>query len=126
MMEQWLQIVIAGVSVIVTGLASWGVAAFTTWINSKMKDKKMAQMLSDIFGIITDVVMEIFQTYVEALKKSGKFDEAAQIMAKDKAMEKIMTRLSDTMKQYIEEHYGDIRAWISEQIEVAIYQLKNK
>ena len=125
-MEQWLQIVIAGVSVIVTGLASWGVAAFTTWINSKMKDKKMAQMLSDIFGIITDVVMEIFQTYVEALKKSGKFDEAAQIMAKDKAMEKIMTRLSDTMKQYIEEHYGDIRAWISEQIEVAIYQLKNK
>lgn len=126
MMEQWLQIVIAGVSVIVTGLASWGVAAFTTWINSKMKDKKMAQMLSDIFGIITDVVMEIFQTYVEALKKSGKFDEAAQIMAKDKAMEKIMTRLSDTMKEYIEEHYGDIRAWISEQIEVAIYQLKNK
>ena len=126
MMEQWLQIVIAGVSVIVTGLASWGVATFTTWINSKMKNKKMAQILSDIFCIIKDVVMEIFQTYVEALKKSGKFDEAAQIMAKDKAMEKIMTRLSDTMKGYITEHFGDIRAWISEQIEVAIYQLKNK
>lgn len=124
-MEQWLQILIAAVSVIVTGLASWGVATFTTWISSKMKDKKMAKILSDIFQIITDVVMEIFQTYVEALKKEGKFDVAAQKMAKDRAMEKIMTRLSDTMRNYISEHYGDIKNWISEQIEVAIYQLKN-
>ena len=90
-----------------------------------MKDKKMAKILSDIFQIITDVVMEIFQTYVEALKKESKFDVAAQKMAKDRAMEKIMTRLSDTMRNYISEHYGDIRNWISEQIEVAIYQLKN-
>lgn len=125
-MEQWLQILIAAVSVIVTGLASWGVATFTTWISSKMKDKKMAKILSDVFQIITDVVMEIFQTYVEALKKEGKFDAAAQKMAKDRAMEKIMARLSDTMKNYISEHYGDIRNWISEQIEVAIYQLKNQ
>ena len=125
-MEQWLQILIAAVSVIVTGLASWGVATFTTWISSKMKDKKMAKILSDIFQIITDVVMEIFQTYVEALKKEGGFDAAAQKMAKDRAMEKIMARLSDTMKDYISEHYGDIRNWISEQIEVAIYQLKNQ
>ena len=123
-MEQWLQILIAAVSVIVTGLASWGVATFTTWISSKMKDKKMAKILSDIFQIITDVVMEIFQTYVEALKKEGKFDVAAQKMAKDRAMEKIIARLSDTMRNYISEHYGDIRNWISEQIEVAIYQLK--
>lgn len=125
-MGQWLQILIAAVSVIVTGLASWGVATFTTWISSKMKDKKMAKILSDIFQIITDVVMEIFQTYVEALKKEGRFDTAAQKMAKDRAMEKIMARLSDTMKDYISEHYGDIRNWISEQIEVAIYQLKNQ
>ena len=126
MPQEVLNIIIAAVSVIVTGLASWGVATFTSWISSKMKDKKLAQMLSDIFGIVTDVVMEIFQTYVEALKKEGKFDAAAQQMAKDKAMDKIMARLSDTMKNYIAEHYGDIKAWISEQIEVAIYQLKNK
>lgn len=125
-MEQWMQILIAAASVIITGLASWAVATFTTWINSKMKDKKMAQILSDIFTIITDVVMEIFQTYVEALKKTGKFDEAAQEMAKEKALQKIMARLSDTMKEYIVENYGDIKVWVSEQIEVAIYQLKNK
>lgn len=125
-MEQWMQILIAAASVIITGLASWAVATFTTWINSKMKDKKMAQILSDIFTIITDVVMEIFQTYVEALKKTGKFDEAAQEMAKERALQKIMARLSDTMKEYIVENYGDIKVWVSEQIEVAIYQLKNK
>lgn len=124
MPQEVLNIILAAVSVIVTGLAGWGVATFTNWISSKMKDKKIAKMLSDIFQIITDVVMEIFQTYVEALKKEGRFDAAAQKMAKDRAMEKIMARLSDTMKDYISEHYGDIRNWISEQIEVAIYQLK--
>ena len=124
MLDQWLQILIAAVSVIVTGLAGWGVTAFTTWVSSKMKDQKAAKMLSDIMQIITDAVMEVFQTYVEALKNTGKFDEAAQKMAKDKAMQKIMARLTETMKNYISEHYGDIMEWISDKIESTIYQLK--
>ncbi len=124
MLDQWLQILIAAVSVIVTGLAGWGVTAFTTWVSSKMKDQKAAKMLSDIMQIITDAVMEVFQTYVEALKNTGKFDEAAQKMAKEKAMQKIMARLTETMKNYISEHYGDIMEWISDKIESTIYQLK--
>ena len=109
---------------IITGLAGWGVTAFTTWISSKMKDQKAAKMIGDIMQIITDAVMEVFQTYVEALKNTGHFDEAAQKMAKDKAMQKIMARLTDTMKNYISEHYGDIKEWISDKIESTIYQLK--
>ena len=126
MEQSVLNIILAAVSIVVTGLASWGVAVFTNWISSKMKDKKAAKMLSDIIRIITDAVMEIFQTFVEALKKEGKFDAAAQQMAKEKAMEKIMTRLGEDMKQYISDNYGDIKAWISDQIETIIYQLKNK
>lgn len=125
-MDQWLQILLAAVATIVTGLASWGVAVFTNWLSSKMKNQKAAKMISDIINIIKDAVMEIFQTYVEALKKEGKFDAAAQKLAKEKAIQKIMARLSEEMKTYITEHYGDIQAWISEQIEVVIYQLKNQ
>jgi len=126
MEQSVLNIILAAVSIVVTGLASWGVAVFTNWISSKMKDKKAAKMLSDIIRIITDAVMEIFQTFVEALKKEGKFDAAAQQMAKEKAMDKIMTRLGEDMKKYISDNYGDIKAWISDQIETIIYQLKNK
>lgn len=126
MEQSVLNIILAAVSIIVTGLASWGVAVFTNWISSKMKDKKMVQMLSEILKIITDAVMEIFQTFVEALKKEGKFDAAAQQMAKEKAMDKILARLSENMKGYITEHYGDLKAWLSDQIETIIYQLKNK
>ena len=126
MEQSVLNLILAAVSIVVTGLASWGVAVFTNWISSKMKDKKAAKMLSDIIRIITDAVMEIFQTFVEALKKEGKFDAAAQQMAKEKAMEKIMTRLGEDMKKYISDNYGDIKAWISDQIETIIYQLKNK
>ena len=118
------EILLTALSVIVTGLAGWGVTVFTNWVNSKMKDQKAAKMIGDIMQIITDAVMEVFQTYVEALKTTGHFDEAAQKMAKDKAMQKIMARLTDTMKNYISEHYGDIMEWISDKIESTIYQLK--
>lgn len=117
-------LVLSILGTILLGLAGWGVTVFTNWVSSKMKDQKAAKMIGDIMQIITDAVMEVFQTYVEALKTTGKFDEAAQKMAKDKAMQKIMARLTDTMKNYISEHYGDIKEWISDKIESTIYQLK--
>ena len=124
-MEQQILLWVLGiVGTAVTGLVGWGVTVFTTWLSTKIKDQKAVKMISDIMQIVTDAVMEVFQTYVEALKNTGKFDEAAQVMAKEKAMKKIMARLTDKMKNYISENYGDIQQWLSDKIESTIYQLK--
>ena len=125
MEQSVLNIILAAVSIIVTGLASWGVAAFTTWINSKMKDKKMANLLSTALNIVADSVKRIFQEFVEALKKEGKFNEAAQKEAKEAAMREIQSKLTPELTEFIQNNFGDIKAWISEQIEVAIYNFKN-
>lgn len=124
-MNQVLNIILAGVSIIVTGLASWGVAVFTNWINSKMKDKKMAALLAQAMQIVADAVKLIFQEFVEALKKNGKFDEATQKEAKEAATKIIMNKLTPELKEFITTNYGDISAWVNEQIEVAIYNFKN-
>ena len=97
-MDRVLNIILAGVSIIVTGLASWGVAVFTNWINSKMKDKKMAALLAQAMQIVADAVKLIFQEFVEVLKKNGKFDEAAQKEAKEKATKIIMNKLTTELK----------------------------
>ena len=125
-MDKVLNIILAGVSIIVTGLASWGVAVFTNWINSKMKDKKMAALLAQAVQIVADAVKLIFQEFVEALKKNGKFDEAAQKEAKEEATKIIMNKLTPELKEFITANYGDISTWVNDQIEVAIYNLKNK
>ena len=77
-------------------------------------------------GRVADAVKLIFQEFVEVLKKNGKFDEAAQKEAKEKATKIIMNKLTPELKEFITANYGDISAWVNDQIEVAIYNFKNK
>lgn len=126
MSQEILNILLSALGVIVTGLASWGVAMLTRWLNTKIKDKKLATFLTKITTIVTDAVMSVFQSFVQTLKDNGKFDEAAQKEAKEKAMTIITGQLTDDMKTFITENYGNIQTWISEKIESVLYSLKNK
>lgn len=124
MTEQLKNILITAVSIIVTGLASWLVALVTTWINSKIKDKKVAAWLTAITNIITSAVKTVFQTYVESLKKNNLFDEKAQQDALMKALVIIKTQLTEDLEKFIKDNYGDVEAWLTLQIETTIYNLK--
>lgn len=124
-MEQFVQILLSALGVIVTGLASWGVAMLTKWLNTKIKDKQLGMFLTKITTIITDAVMAVYQEFVEVLKKNGKFDAAAQQEAKEKAIAIIEGQLTDDMRSFIQDNFGDIKAWISSKIEAVLYNLKN-
>ena len=50
-------------------------------------------------------VQSVFQTYVEALKKEGKFTEAEQRIANEKALSSYQAQL---IKLNIIENFGDI------------------
>ena len=113
MSQEVLNILLSALGIVVTGLASWGVAMFTRWLNTKIKDKKLATFLTKITTIVTDAVMAVFQSFVQTLKDNGKFDEAAQKEAKERAMTIITGQLTDDMKTFITENYGDIQTWIS-------------
>lgn len=126
MPQEILNIILSAVSVIVVGLASWGVTLLTNWITSKMKDKKAAGFLTKILGIIADAVKQIYQQFVEALKNEGKFNKEAQEKAKEGALKIIKEQLTPELTEFIKNNYGDATTWISNQIEVALYNLKNK
>lgn len=124
MPQEILNIILSAVSLLVTGLVGWGVSVFTSWLNTKIADKQVAGYLTQITNIVTDAVMNIYQSFVETLKKNGKFDQAAQKEAKEAALKIINSQLTDELKDYIAANYGDITAWLSNKVEAVIYSLK--
>lgn len=123
-MEQFYTILWSVVGVLATGLASWVVVVVTNFFNQKIKDRKAAKWASDLFQIVMGAVQSVFQSFVDTLKKNGKFDEAAQKEAKERAYKIITGQLTQELREYIEANFGDMKEYLMNQIEAAIYSLK--
>ena len=82
-------------------------------------------MLSSAVTTVSDVVKQVYQTYVEALKGQNAFTAEAQKEAFAKALETIEAILPEKVKAYLTDNFGNMEAWLTTQIEAAIYSLKN-
>lgn len=85
------------------------------------KLNKYIQMLTDT---ITKCVIATNQTYVETLKKEGKFNLEAQKTAFQKTLLAVYAMLTTEAKQYLTEFYGDLDIYIAQAIETAVNQNK--
>ena len=84
--------------------------------DSDLADKYI-QMLTDT---ITTCVIATNQTYVESLKKQGKFDAEAQKEAFKLTYNAVMAVLTDEAKHYLAAIYGDLTAYITTRIEAEV------
>ena len=66
---------------------------------------------------IINCVIATNQTYVDTLKREGKFDGEAQKIAFQKTYDSVMAILSEDAKTYLNEAIGDLQAYIINQIE---------
>ena len=97
------------------------------WINVKSNQiqknndnalaNKYIQMLTET---INSCVIATNQTYVESLKKQGKFDAEAQKQAFEQTTQAVLTILSQEAKDYLANIYGDLDKYISEKIEASV------
>ncbi len=126
MNEVFMTIISAVVTAIVLPLISIGGARLIALINAKIKNDEAAKILATATDIVTSAVRSVFQTYVEALKKSGSFDMDAQKTALSKAKNVAISQMSEDVKDYIKSNYGSLDAWLTVQIEATINMLKNK
>ena len=120
-----LNILAAIVTCIVLPLISFIGIKFSQWLNTKIKNDKGKALMERATQIVLDAVRCVFQTYVEALKKSGGFDQKAQIYAFNLAKDTALKQLGDDAKEYISENYGDLQEWLKTEIEASINKLKN-
>lgn len=93
-------------------------------LNSKT-DNEIAQKYTNmVYQTVVDCVIATNQTFVESLKKSGSFDEAAQKEAFNRTMNAVMTILSDDAKEYIAEITGDLNTYLTQLIEAEVNKRK--
>lgn len=124
MTEEFQNLLIPTLQIVITGLVSWAVARLIAWLNSKIKDKQVAGYLSNITEIVGMSVKEVFQTYVDALKKGNAFTADCQKEALNRALAKCKECLNDDVLMYIVNTYGDVEKYLTSKIESMIYSLK--
>ncbi len=125
MNQIFINILAAVVTCIILPLISFLGVKLTEWLNTKIKNEKGQALIKKATDIVLNAVRCVFQSYVEALKKSGGFDQKAQIYAFNLAKDIALKQLGDDAKNYIAQNYGDLEEWLKTEIEASINLLKN-
>ena len=125
MNQIFINILAEVVTCIILPLISFLGVKFTEWLNTKIKNEKGQALIKKATDIVLNALRCVFQSYVEALKKSGDFDQKAQIYAFNLAKDIALKQLGDDAKDYIAQNYGDLEEWLKTEIEASINLLKN-
>ena len=81
--------------------------------------KKYIAMLTDT---VTNAVIAVKQTYVDALKGKNAFTAEAQKEAFTMAYTAVLNNLTDEAKVYLNEAYGDLESYIKVLIEAKVHE----
>ena len=82
-------------------------------LNSKTNNEIAKKYTDMIYQTVVDCVIATNQTYVDSLKKSGSFDEAAQKEAFNRTMNAVLAILGDDAKDYIQQATGDLNTYLT-------------
>ena len=94
-------------------------------LKQKTNDDTINKYLDMLNETIASAVLATTQTYVEALKKEGKFDAEAQKVAFQKTYEAVMKVLTTDAIKYITASVGDLETYITNKIEAEVKLTKN-
>ncbi len=115
-----LQAVIIAAVPICAGAAVKGVRAAVQYLASKSESEIAKKYLTDVADAISTAVTYTSQTYVDALKNSGKFTKENQEEALKKAVEQAEKLLTAEARSFLEKAYGDLNAYLVSKIEAEV------
>lgn len=122
LMAAWLEPVLMAVGVGLAGLIAILFAKLNSWLSAKIKDVKIQNALLAVSEVVQNSVLAVQQTFVNQLKKDGKFDKEAQAKALQEALRLSMSNISAELREQVEVLYPDFEQWIKTLIESIIYQ----
>ena len=86
--------------------------------NKTQEEKDLAAKYLDMVEkTVANCVIATTQTYVDSLKREGKFDADAQKVAFDKTMNAVLAILTDEAKNYLTQIFGDLNIYLTNLIE---------
>lgn len=81
-------------------------------------------LFDDIIDIVIQVVKSTSQTYVDSLKKDGVFTLEEQVEAFNITKQEVLDLLSEEMKEFIVDKYGNLDLWLETKIEQIVKETK--
>ena len=96
------------------------------FINSKIKNETIRNLMLGATQIVADGVKYTYQTFVEEIKGTNLWDKEAQEKAMQKSIAYVKGTMTKQAQDYITANYGDLEQWIRQQIEIQINNAKNK
>lgn len=119
-------ILISIASTVILALVTWISERLIALINAKIRNQRFAHYLTAATAAVTDAVKATQQEYVDGLKKSGQFDEAAAKEALGIAKDKVLQALSLETRTFIDNNIGDVNRWIETTIHSVLHDMKEK
>ena len=119
-----LYLIITG---IVPLLITYGILFLKVKIKEQEKNLENDQLVKYIDAAtdaISKAVLTVNQTYVDSLKKQGKFDAEAAKTAKQVAIGKAKALITEDSKTAIETLYSDFEAYLNDAIEELVRENK--
>lgn len=128
MNEVWSAIIVPyilpALGVLISGLMTWLTTTIVNWLNTKIKDKKAADLMQAITTAVNNAVKAVCQTYVDNVKGTDGWTKETQIEALNKALEMAKATLTAEALKYIENNYGSVDNYLKTLIEAILYNLK--
>lgn len=123
----WLELVYKILEVCLIPLLGVVTTFFIKWLKAK-EEEVLVKIDNDtadkyvamLFDTISTCVSATTQTYVEALKKEGKFDAEAQKKAFEQTYEAVIASLTEEAKVYLTTIYGDLSTFLMVRIEAEV------
>lgn len=96
----------------------------TNSLVEKSKSEITDKILIEISDCAQSAVLSVSQTYVDALKAAGTFDDAAQKKALAMALAALTGSLTQSAKDFIVENFGDLTTYLTGRIEAEVKRQK--
>ena len=94
-------------------------------LKQKTEDETAKKYLDMLNETISNAVLATTQTYVESLKKQGKFDAEAQKVAFKLTYDAVMKILTADAMKYLVSAVGDLETYITNKIEADVKLCKS-
>ena len=96
------------------------IKAKSTELNDKVDNDMADKYIKMLTQTITDCVIATNQTYVESLKREGKFDAEAQKQAFEDTKTAVLSMLNVELQDFITEVFGDVNEYLTTAIEASV------
>lgn len=117
-------VIIPAIPVLVTYLVKF-LKAKADQATVKIDNELIRIYLNEATDAVLQAVTYTAQTYVDSLKKQGKFDKEAQEQAFNTAKDVALKLLTEEAKRMITDLYGDLTIWLDTKIEQTVNEQKN-